>query len=384
MEKELFEIITNEQESYSDNSLYNITSYGNDINIRQIIEMYHDGDIEKPELQRKYVWTKNEASRFVDSILLGLPVPSIFLARAHNNKLLIVDGYQRITTIDDYMSGIFSGDGTEFKLSNSDSIYKDWRGKTYAELSDQQRRLFRTATIHAIIFEQKKPEDDTAMYQVFERLNTGGRVLKPQEIRNCVYHGQYNSMLLELNKQPIWRTILDSPKEDQRMADIEVILRFFAFLDFPKRPEINQKQINLLKYLNDYMGSKKTVSVEEIEGYKNTFIEILSFLYSSIGQSVFRTYSVKKGLIVWAKRINPVIFDALCTATFYCKNLIDLNSPSKRDYYDNYINLLSDQEFESVTKQRTTDVRNIIMRTRIVARIVFGVELDEYPVPAED
>lgn len=77
-EVNLMEEIKDEVDSYSDDSLYNITSFGTDLSFREIVTMYKEGDLEKPELQRKYVWTKNEASRFVDSILLGLPVPSIF------------------------------------------------------------------------------------------------------------------------------------------------------------------------------------------------------------------------------------------------------------------------------------------------------------------
>jgi uncharacterized protein with ParB-like and HNH nuclease domain len=134
---ELIVGITGENDSYTDDSLYNITSFGTDLSYREIVTMYKDGDLEKPELQRKYVWTKNEASRFIDSILLGLPVPSIFLAKTKEDKRLIVDGYQRIMTVYDYMeAGVFSGDGKVFKLSNSENIHRSWRGKTFAELSD--------------------------------------------------------------------------------------------------------------------------------------------------------------------------------------------------------------------------------------------------------
>lgn len=166
------ESIVEESESYSDDSLYNITSFGIDMSFREIVTMYKEGDLEKPELQRKYVWTKNEASRFIDSILLGLPVPSIFLAKTNDNKRLIVDGYQRIMTVYDYMEGVFSGDSKKFRLSNSDNIHPNWRGKTFEELTDEQKRTIKTYPIHAIVFEQKHPQDDTGMYQIFERINT--------------------------------------------------------------------------------------------------------------------------------------------------------------------------------------------------------------------
>ena len=104
--KDFIEDIEEETESYSDDSLFNISSFGTDISFRELISMYDEGDLEKPELQRKYVWQKLEASRFIDSILLGLPVPSIFLAKTNDERRLIVDGYQRIMTVYDYVTRV--------------------------------------------------------------------------------------------------------------------------------------------------------------------------------------------------------------------------------------------------------------------------------------
>ena len=129
MKTNIIDTIKSENISYSDDSLFNITSFGTDLTYREIVSMYEDGDLEKPELQRKYVWTKKEASKFIDSVLLGLPVPSIFLAKTLDDKRLIVDGYQRIMTMYDYMKGIFSGDQKVFKLVNAEDINPAWRGK---------------------------------------------------------------------------------------------------------------------------------------------------------------------------------------------------------------------------------------------------------------
>ena len=122
-EKNMIDEIKEETTSYSDDSLFNITSFGTDMSFRELITMYEEGDLEKPEMQRNYVWNKNEASRFIDSVLLGLPVPSIFLAKTDDEKRLIVDGYQRIMTVYDYVKrGVFGGDGKSFALSNSENI----------------------------------------------------------------------------------------------------------------------------------------------------------------------------------------------------------------------------------------------------------------------
>ena len=214
-------------DDYSDDSLFNISSWGADLSFRELISMYEDNELVKPELQRKYVWDKSEASRFIESILLGLPVPSIFLAQSGSEKL-IVDGYQRIMTVYDYVRGIFSADNKVFRLSNSERINARWRNKAFSELSMDDQRKIRSTTIHAIIFEQKKPEnDDTSFYQVFERINTSGRTLTAQEIRNCVYQGSFNTLLFELNNDQKWRALFGSTSPDSRMRDIEYILRFY-------------------------------------------------------------------------------------------------------------------------------------------------------------
>ena len=126
MDEEFYVGIPEEKEQESSNDdLFNITSWGADPSVRELIMQYQDGDIEKPELQRKYVWTKKAASRFIESLLLGLPVPSIFLANLESGKRLIIDGYQRIRTLVDYIDeGIWGGDGTVFRLSNTELINK--------------------------------------------------------------------------------------------------------------------------------------------------------------------------------------------------------------------------------------------------------------------
>lgn len=370
------EEIKEEQETYSDDSLYNITSFGSDMMLGQIISMYKDGDLEKPDLQRKYVWTKNEASRFIDSILLGLPVPSIFLAKTEDKRLLIVDGYQRIMTIYEYMeTGIFSGDGNPFRLSKSQMINPSWRGKTYSELTEAQKRAIRTYTIHAIVFEQKHPQNDTGMYQIFERINTGGRVLKAQEIRNCVYHGRFNEMLRRLNTNDCWRLILGTNNEDARMADVELILRFFAFADIKDREEFKQSQINLIKYLNDYMESCTHITDEEQEEMSELFLKTITFLFDKIGTTIFRTAKKKNGDTIWAKKVNPVIFDAVCTATVQCwDDIIKMNYKDEQ-LKSNYELLVFNEEFIEVTKQRTTNLDNIKKRINIAADVLYGVAL---------
>lgn len=367
-EKDYIEEIQSEiDDDYSDDSLFNISSWGADLSFRELISMYEEDELVKPELQRKYVWDKVEASRFIESILLGLPVPSVFLAQSGSQKL-IVDGYQRIMTVYDYMRGVFSTDKKVFRLSNSEKINARWRNKAFSELSTDDQRKIKSTTIHAIIFEQKKPENDgTSLYQVFERINTSGRTLTPQEIRNCVYQGSFNTMLFEINENKTWRELFGTEEADSRMRDLEYILRFFTM----KTGDIldtESKQISLKKALNDFMKTHKEDSPADIQRFKDEFDTTVQLVYDHIGKDAFRNYTRGK----FSKKFHPAIFDAIMVAVFLIhKQGIPLDDVSE----EKHIALLENPGFKEATSKRTTDVENIRKRIFLAGEMLFGVDL---------
>lgn len=365
--------LPDEEQMYSDDDLYNINSWGADLSFREIISMYEEDELLKPELQRKYVWTKMEASRFIDSILLGLPVPSVFFAKEPDETMLIIDGFQRIMTVFDYVKGIFSGDGKVFKLSNTENINSRWRGKAFAELEVEEKRRIRNTTIHAIIFEQKYPRNDTGMFQIFERINTGGRTLKAQEIRNCVYQGKCNDLLFKLNKNKDWREILGTQDEDSRMADLELILRFFAMSELINRPEANNKQINLAKYLNDYMGDKTKVSNEEINKMEEKFVNMIKACRNVFGNNAFK--NLKGDMDGFTNKINPALFDAISVSTARAieKRKFDENT----DYMSRYVEMLKKEDFKELISRRTTNVANILARINMASLELYGVTYEK-------
>ncbi len=364
------EIESEIEDDYSDDSLFNISSWGADLSFRELISMYEDDELVKPELQRKYVWDKTEASRFIESILLGLPVPSIFLAQSGSQKL-IVDGYQRIMTVYDYVKrGVFSADGKVFKLSNSEKINQRWRNKAFAELSVDDQRKIRSTTIHAIIFEQKKPEnDDTSLYQIFERINTSGRSLTPQEIRNCVYQGTFNSMLFELNENETWRKLFGTVDSDSRMRDIEYILRFFVM----KTDEVlnsDANQISLKKSLNTFMDDHKNDSVDDLEKFKTEFLSTIQLVNSSIGENAFRNLT-KNG---FSKKFHPAIFDAIMVSAFLINKMgHDICTVPVERHQE----LLNNSQFKDAVSKRTTNIENIKKRIQLASAILFGVDINE-------
>lgn len=351
-------------EEYSDDSLFNITSWGADMTFRELVSMYSDGELARPEFQRNYVWSKQEASRFIESILLGLPVPSIFLANSRNNEKLIIDGFQRIMTVFDYMiKKKFCSEDVLFKLTNSGKINERWRNKAFDELPIEDQRKLRSSTIHAIIFEQKHPkDDDTSMFQIFARINTSGRSLNAQEIRNCVCQGGFNTLLFKLNDNKIWRKLYGTPSPDPRMLDLELILRFFAIRDL-KCIEDSRKQINLRKYLDIYMQQCSTLTLEEKE---HDFEQMIDLVYSKLGVSAFKFSS---GAMCRGK-INAPLFDAISVAA---DEYIHSGGGNLNDLTQAKNNLLMNTEFINAAKYRTTNIVNIEKRIAIARRVLFNL-----------
>ena len=364
-ENNVVELPSEIEDDYSDDSLFNISSWGADLSFRELISMYEEKELVKPELQRKYVWDKVEASRFVESILIGLPVPSIFLAQSGSERL-IVDGYQRIMTVYDYVRGIFSADGKTFKLSNSEKINVRWRNKAFAELSTDDQRKIKSTTIHAIIFEQKKPEnDDTSLYQIFERINTSGRTLTAQEIRNCVYQGTFNKLLFKLNDNKKWRKLFGTDIPDSRMRDIEYILRFFL-MKSKKIIDSESVQIPLKKSLNDFMHEHQHEIPEKIETMRSEFEETIDFVYNSLGERAFKNYSRGK----FTNKFHPAIFDSIMVAAFNAKERGKDSSIISEELHKQ---LLSNEDYALSISMRTTDVDNIKKRISMAGQILFGI-----------
>lgn len=359
------------EDNYVNDDLYNISSWGADFSYRELISMYEDGDLVKPELQRKYVWGKLEASRFIDSVLLGLPIPSIFLAKTEDNKMLIIDGYQRIMTVYDYVRGLWSGDEKIFKLSNSkEKINKRWRNLAFSELNDSEQRKIRTTTIHAIIFEQRAPKDgDTSLFQIFERINTSGRTLMPQEIRNCVYQGELNSLLFKLNKNTTWRKLFGNQQEDSRMRDLEFILRFLA-LNQSEILESDKSNISLKKYLNEFMGNKINNSGSKIRDFENDFYETLEVVNSQFSDNAFNNVQ-SSDLTTIRKRFYPTIFDSIMIATSIAiKKGVQISQTSEQDR----LKLLRDSDYRKYCSQGTMQPEHIKGRVNLALKYLFNVE----------
>jgi uncharacterized protein with ParB-like and HNH nuclease domain len=173
---EVDDIVTTNEEDEVLPFRYSITSYGADYPVDSLVKRIQNGAIRVPEFQRGYVWTLPQASRFIESLLLGLPVPGVFLSREKSsNASLVIDGQQRLLTLKYFYSGKFEPTGKVFALSNVQDVFVS---RTYEDLEPEDRLRLDDSIVHATIVKQESPEDDeSSIYHVFERLNTGASPL---------------------------------------------------------------------------------------------------------------------------------------------------------------------------------------------------------------
>ena len=240
---------------------YAISSYGADMPVDGVISRLERKDIFIPTFQRKFVWNQAQASRFIESLLLGLPVPGIFLFKEpETRRLMVVDGQQRLLTLQSFHDGVIRD--RAFELIG---VSQEFSGKTYKTLADEDRRELDDSILHATIFQQDRPSDDrSSIYSVFERLNTGGTPLQPQEIRSCVYRGPFNDLLGELSNNQHWKDLYGAASS--RKKDEEIILRFLALyrsLEVYDRP--------MKQFLNRFMDEHKGLSDELSVEFRSTF-----------------------------------------------------------------------------------------------------------------
>ncbi|MGO9240459.1 MAG: DUF262 domain-containing protein [Bryobacteraceae bacterium] len=329
---------------------YSITSYGADYPVDSLVKRLKARDIlvprftgEEPEntdlvgFQREYVWPRPKADRFVESLLLGLPVPGIFLVKEPSGRLLVLDGHQRLYTLRSFYGGVIQGE--EYRLSD---VQERFAGKRYEDLDTEDRRRLDDSIIHATIVRQDEPTDDqSSIYVIFERLNTGGVNLQPQEIRVALYHGQFGEVLRSLNEDPSWRHLYG--KKSRRLKDMEMILRFFAFLYYAHKYQSPMKD-----FLNRYMATNRHLKRQPKEELSQIFTDTSATILKGIGAKAFRP----------ERAVNAAVVDSVMAGV--AKRIL-AKGPIKRPgaLKTHFEKLMSDEAYRSATETGTAQEANV-------------------------
>ncbi|MDI6904396.1 MAG: DUF262 domain-containing protein [Candidatus Bathyarchaeia archaeon] len=191
-----------------------------DLDVATLCNRVQTGDLVlQPEFQREYVWDDTKASRFIESILMQIPTPVIYLAEDKDGRRLTIDGHQRLRSVFRFWSN-------DFPLRNL-TVFKELNGKKFKDLDKKYQRSLLNGVIRSILIRQES--DDDVKFELFERLNTGSVHLNAQELRNCVYLGPYNDLIKDLASDRDFLFILGLKTPDKRMRDRELVLRFLGF-----------------------------------------------------------------------------------------------------------------------------------------------------------
>ncbi|MDR0604290.1 MAG: DUF262 domain-containing protein [Bacteroidales bacterium] len=356
-------------------SEYDISVSPNDFNVRTLYDFIDSGIVNIPGFQRNYVWDIKRASKLIESLLIGIPVPQMFLYAQEKNSFLIIDGQQRYFTIYFFKKKRFPRLEKRIELRNifdenkgfpedilSDNNYfvdfnlqlpdilPDKNNKfnklNYSTLSEEDRNSFDFRTIRNIIIKQNSPDDgDSVIFEIFNRLNSGSVNLKPQEIRTSLYHSNFYDMLYRINLNANWRTLTPKPTPDLNMKDIEVILRGFAML-----ANHDNYHPSLIKFLNGFSAQAKKYSAEEIKYFENLF-EIFVSEIVNINQKLFFN----------KERFNIAVYEAIfvaLTEKAYLSKSLDL----KKTNLWKVNTLKENADFINASRKSTTSTANVKLR----------------------
>ena len=255
---------------------------------------------------------------------------------------MVLDGHQRLHTLHAYYKGVIKG--REYRLEN---VQKRFVGMRFKDLDMEDRRRLDDSIIHATVIRQDEPkEDQSSIYIIFERLNTGGVNLQPQEIRVALYHGEMVRVLKSLNEERAWRKLYG--KKSKRLKDMEMILRFFAFYY-----RSDQYRSPMKDFLNRYMAENRDLGRQSEAELRKIFYRTTSVLSSVLGQRAFRP----------KRAVNAAVVDSLMTGVAKCLRSGELKDVER--FRRRYRSLLENQEYVAATETGTSQEANVRARMRL-------------------
>jgi hypothetical protein len=254
-----------------------------DFSIREFLTMKNDGELAlQPLYQRNFVATDLIASKLIESILLDVPIPVVYLAEEQDGSYSVIDGQQRLTSFLSFLEGKFP-DTRPFKLSGL-KVLPELNRKSFTELDNELQKKIRSTTIHSIII--KKESNPDIKFEIFERLNTGSTKLNEDEIRNTVYRGSYIELLSELSENPVFHGLVKKDNFKKRMIYRGMILRFFALSE---KSYINYKS-SMKQFSNKELRDNRDLSPNKVKEYKTRFEHCLDLVKVVFGDMAFRRY----------------------------------------------------------------------------------------------
>ena len=351
-----------EQTFLEDNTLElppsDIVAYNELRSCADLFRMYTSGILEiKPEFQREVVWPGTAQTRFIDSLVKGLPIPSMCFSLDYNTRRYqVIDGLQRMWSITQFLSG---GD---WVLANLDDIDPHLSGKAASKFVDKNSELHKyyeiienlSLPVTILRCDYSKKSHKNYLFTIFHRLNTGGMKLNNQEIRNCIYGGPFNELLKELDANKSWMRVNRMKRPGEfRYTKQELILRCLAFHD-----GYEEYTGKLAKFLNDYMDDHRDAPEEFLDNKRELFRRTIDLVYTYVlGGKVPRKLSVS-------------VFEGILVGV--ARNVAYLESQPKDHVQKMYQNMLALNEFTPESLSEGLARRDKVIERLSAAEKVFA------------
>lgn len=285
----------------------------------------------RPDFQRRRRWERPKQSRLIESFIMNIPIPPIFLYEYEFSKYEVMDGLQRLTAIKEFYDDKFPLEGLEY--------WKELNGKKYSELPQEIKSGIDRRYLSSLILLKEtansKTKADEMKQLVFERINSGGVKLEYQESRNALYSGNFNDLVITLSRNEYFCKIFDIPISEEEteelanntmyktMADVEMVVRFFAmrYLD-------EYEGITLKVFFDKFTDSANKLSQSVLDAYQHVFEQTIKLVFDIYGEQAFCLYKQISGKEQWYLTRNPkkTIYDPVMTVL-----------SQKLDYADSFL-----------------------------------------------
>lgn len=317
-----------------------------------------------PDYQRRHRWNAETSSRLIESLILNIPIPTIYLSQdvdvdtdTEESRYSVIDGQQRLTAVFQFFNNKFPLEGLKTLDDLNGCCYKDLPPFLIRRLEERTIKCLR---IDSTIDAQVKID-------IFERLNSGSVKLEAQELRNAVYSGPFNDLCKKLSKDKNFRALLQIDEDEneknnkvKKMEDVEIVLRFFSiindnYLNFKKT-----KEKGFVDFLSDVMAQNNKLNAEELLMLEGKFTKTMEIIRRDFGDTAFAKYKNENGSLKLQSKFNVAVFDALaisCHDLIYQKNIISFSAKK-----DSFLNLFKDEDFYEANSGSYLDSAKIKLR----------------------
>ena len=314
-----------------------------DFSISTILDSLEKGAIYIPEFQRRYVWNDTQASRLIESLIIQCPIPVIYLNQEKDEKLSVIDGNQRIISLQKYIRNQISLKGL--------TAYPELEGLKFFELDPRFQRHILNRTLRCIVI--TKETHPQIKFDVFERLNSGSVKLTPQELRHGIYSGSFMKLVNDLAKNKVWRSLIN-PGAEKRMKTEELVIRFLAFhyiMDKYRQP--------LAGFLNDFSEQFREPTEEQKVKFTNLFDRTVKNLLNSFGNLALKVFDTDLEPV---NNFNAALFDAEIIAISQINYDLSLNDKQRIDFLKQLSNLFYEDDFIRTISKSTSNKNQVKKR----------------------